>query len=150
MIPSGLVVPLARSCRETAPCSPHARGYRLFGSCCDCAKLYRMDAPPQERISSTFDIDLDKLIEERGAGTPCVRIAPVPCPRCGSRRTEISDRDARLVTDQRCRRAYRPDARSASEIEPADTSPQGEVPGECFSGIAKCRAELRVIVILLE
>jgi hypothetical protein len=67
---------------------PHSRGYRLFGSCCDCAKLYRMDAPAQQRISSTFDIDLDKLIEERGAETSCVRRAPVRRPRCGGLRTE--------------------------------------------------------------
>jgi hypothetical protein len=66
----------------------HARGYRLFGSCSDCAKLYRLDAPPERRVSSSFDIDLDKLIAERGAGTSCVRMAPVPCPRCGSQRTE--------------------------------------------------------------
>jgi hypothetical protein len=62
----------------------HARG----GSCGDSAKLYRMDAPPEQRISSNFDIDLDRLIEERGAATSCVRMAPVPCPRCGGRRTE--------------------------------------------------------------
>lgn len=66
----------------------HARGYGLFGSCSDCAELYRMDAAPEQRISSNFDIDLAKLIEEHGAATSCVRMPPVPCPRCGGQRTE--------------------------------------------------------------
>jgi hypothetical protein len=66
----------------------HERGYGMFGTCLDCASLYRMDAPAEKRISAHFDIDLGKLIEERGADAPCIRMAPVPCPRCGSERTE--------------------------------------------------------------
>jgi len=66
----------------------YATGHGLFGSCNDCAKLYRMADPPERRISSNFDIDLAKLIAERGAATSCIRMEPVPCPRCGSRQTE--------------------------------------------------------------
>lgn len=66
----------------------HDRGYGLFGTCLDCSGLYRMDAPAEQRIRSSFDIDLAKLVEERGADAPCVRMASVPCPRCRSERTE--------------------------------------------------------------
>jgi hypothetical protein len=66
----------------------HARGYGLFGCCSDCAELYRMDAPPEQRISSNFEIDLAKLIKEHGAATSFVRMPPVPCPRCRGLRTE--------------------------------------------------------------
>jgi len=66
----------------------HATGHGLFGSCIDCAKLYRMDTPAEQRVSSNFDIDLAKLIAERGAAASCIRMAPVPCPRCGGLRTE--------------------------------------------------------------
>jgi hypothetical protein len=66
----------------------HERGYGMFGTCLDCAKLYRMDVPAEQCISSSFDIDLRRLIEERGADAPCIRMAPVPCPRCGSLNTE--------------------------------------------------------------
>jgi hypothetical protein len=66
----------------------YERGYGLFGTCLDCARLYRMDASAEQCISNSFDIDLGKLVEERGADAPCVRMAPVPCPRCGSDRTE--------------------------------------------------------------
>ena len=87
----------------------HARGYGLFGSCNDCAKLYRMDAPPEQRINSNFDIDLAKLIEERGAATSCVRMAPVPCPRCGGLRTGCgSRRRSRRFTAPPMRRSTSP------------------------------------------
>jgi hypothetical protein len=66
----------------------HERGYGLFGACLDCSRLYRMDAPAKQRISAHFDIDLGKLIEERGADATCICMPPVPCPRCGSDRTE--------------------------------------------------------------
>jgi hypothetical protein len=66
----------------------HERGYGMFGTCLDCARLYRMDAPAKERISACFDIDLEKLIGERGADATCIRMPPIHCPRCGSDRTE--------------------------------------------------------------
>jgi hypothetical protein len=66
----------------------HERGYGMFGTCLDCTRLYSMDAPADQRISAHFDIDLGKLIAERGAAADCVRMPPVPCPRCGSDRTE--------------------------------------------------------------
>jgi hypothetical protein len=66
----------------------YEHGYGMFGTCLDCSGLYRMDAPAEKRISAHFDIDLAKLAEERGADAPCIRMAPVPCPRCGSDRTE--------------------------------------------------------------
>jgi hypothetical protein len=62
--------------------------FTLFGSCDDCAALYRKDLPASERVPAFFDIDLEKLIAERGAGASYIRMAPVPCPRCGSRRTQ--------------------------------------------------------------
>jgi hypothetical protein len=64
------------------------RGYGMFGTCLDCVRLYRMDAPAEQRVSSYFDIDLAKLVAERGAASSCIRMAPIPCPRCGGRRTE--------------------------------------------------------------
>jgi hypothetical protein len=66
----------------------HARGYGLFGSCADCAQLYRMADPPERRIPSNFDVDIATLIAERGADCSVIRMAPVPCPRCGSRDTQ--------------------------------------------------------------
>jgi hypothetical protein len=66
----------------------YATGHGLFGSCTDCAKLYRMDAPPEQRISSNFDIDLAKLVAERGADCSIIRMEPVSCPKCGSLLTE--------------------------------------------------------------
>jgi hypothetical protein len=66
----------------------HERGYGMFGTCLDCASLYRMDAPAEKRISAHFDIDLRKLIAERGAYADCIHRPAVPCPRCGSDRTE--------------------------------------------------------------
>lgn len=65
-----------------------SHGYGMFGTCLDCSRLYRMDAPAEQRISAHFDIDLGKLIEERGADADCIHMAPVPCPRCGSDHTE--------------------------------------------------------------
>jgi hypothetical protein len=35
-----------------------------------------------------FDIDLAALIHERGDGSLVVDMEPIPCPRCGSTRTE--------------------------------------------------------------
>jgi len=66
----------------------HERGYGMFGTCLDCSGLYRMDAPAEKQVDAFFDIDLAKLIAERGAASSCIHMAPVPCPRCGSERTE--------------------------------------------------------------
>ena len=64
------------------------RGYGMFGTCLDCVRLYRMDAPAEQRISSYFDIDLARLVAERGTASSCIRMEPVPCPRCGQFNTE--------------------------------------------------------------
>lgn len=64
----------------------HGRG--LWGWCRGCAKLYRMSDPPQRRPLASFDIDMLALIAERGADYSIIRMAPVTCPRCGSRETE--------------------------------------------------------------
>jgi hypothetical protein len=66
----------------------HERGYGMFGTCLDCAGLYRTDARAKERISAFFDIDMEKLIEEPGADAFCIRMPPFPCPRCGSDRID--------------------------------------------------------------
>jgi hypothetical protein len=66
----------------------YERGYGLFGTCSDCALLYRMDAPAEHRIAANFDIALNRLIEGRGADSTCIRMAAVSCPRCGSLNTE--------------------------------------------------------------
>jgi hypothetical protein len=72
----------------------HERGYGMFGTCLDCSRLYRMDAPGELRISAHFDIDLGKLIEGRGAEAMCIPMPPIPCPRCSSDRTEC-----RIITN---------------------------------------------------
>ncbi len=72
---------------ETLGCL-RRHGFSLFGWCGDCADLYRMDMPAQQRPMAFFDIDLGRLIAERGADATYIRMPPVPCPRCGSRRTE--------------------------------------------------------------
>jgi hypothetical protein len=64
------------------------RGYGMFGTCLDCVRLYRMDVPAEQQVSSDFDIDLAKLVAERGAASSCIRMPPVPCPRCGRLNTE--------------------------------------------------------------
>jgi hypothetical protein len=46
----------------------------LFGWCYDC--------------DGFFAIDLDALIAERGANASTIRMAPIPCGRCGGTRTE--------------------------------------------------------------
>ena len=48
-----------------------------------------MNALAEQRISSNFDIDLARLIAERGAAMSIIGMLPVACPRCGGRRTEI-------------------------------------------------------------
>ncbi len=66
----------------------HANRHTLFGWCRPCGARYRMDARPEENPPSSFDIYLDKLIAQRGPDAPVVNMAPVACPRCGSRETE--------------------------------------------------------------
>jgi hypothetical protein len=56
------------------------RGYGMFGTCLDCVRLYRMDASAEQQISSYFDIDLAKLVAERGAASACIRMEPAPAP----------------------------------------------------------------------
>jgi hypothetical protein len=62
----------------------HEHGYGMFGVCRRCAGLYRTDMPAEQRISAHFDIDLAKVIAERGADAESIRMPPPPCPRCGS------------------------------------------------------------------
>ena len=52
----------------------HAYHHDLCGWCCNCASL--------------FEINIAALITERGADCEIIGMAPVPCPRCGSRDTE--------------------------------------------------------------
>jgi hypothetical protein len=66
------------------------RGHEMFGTRLNCVRLYRMDVPAEQRISSYFDIDLARLVAERGTASSCIRMEPVPCPRCGQFNTEIS------------------------------------------------------------
>jgi hypothetical protein len=54
------------------------RGHEVFPARLDCVRLYRMDAPAEQRISSYFDIDLARLVEERGAASSCIRMEPTP------------------------------------------------------------------------
>jgi hypothetical protein len=49
------------------------RGYGMLGTCLDCVRLYRMDAPAEQRTSSYFNIDLAKLVAERGAARSCFK-----------------------------------------------------------------------------
>lgn len=67
----------------------HEHGYGMFGWCDECAAHYRQDQPAELRKPAAFDIDLALLIAERGWASPVINMAPVPCPRCGSRRTSI-------------------------------------------------------------
>jgi hypothetical protein len=59
----------------------HAHRQTLFAFCADCAALYRKDRMDQSPPSS-WTVDLAALIAERGADSPSVRMAPVPCPYC--------------------------------------------------------------------
>ena len=52
----------------------HRDGHGLFGYCLDCRR--------------SFDVDVTALIGERGPNSQVVGMEPIPCPRCGSPRTE--------------------------------------------------------------
>jgi len=64
-------------------------GYGLFGWCDDCSAKNRKDTPPGRRVPAAFDIDLERLIAQRGANRWITNMGPVPCPRCASMRTEL-------------------------------------------------------------
>jgi hypothetical protein len=66
----------------------HACRHTLFAFCGDCANLYRKDRTPHNPPSS-WTVDITALIAERGADSPLIRMAPVPCPYCGGRRVEF-------------------------------------------------------------
>ena len=73
--------------------------YRLFGWCQWCSSNYDPRMPAERRQPATFDIDVAAPIAERGADHPVVGMAPVPCPYCGSRQTEIRILGAQKVPD---------------------------------------------------
>ena len=52
----------------------YEHGHSLFGYCLRCR--------------SSFDIDMVALIAERGPNSQVVGMVPIPCPRCGSTKTE--------------------------------------------------------------
>lgn len=52
-----------------------AHGHGLWGWCYSCAGL--------------FDVDVTALVDERGADCDIARLAPVPCPYCGSSAIEM-------------------------------------------------------------
>jgi ssDNA-binding Zn-finger/Zn-ribbon topoisomerase 1 len=66
-------------------------GHGLFGWCSDCGSPSRYwedlkaRRPPKPAM---FDINLGALMRERSRAFPVVGLAAVPCPRCGSRKTE--------------------------------------------------------------
>ncbi len=67
-------------------------GHGLFGWCSACGSASRYWDDVRARRTpkpAMFDIDLAALIRERGKDRAVVGLAPVPCPRCGSRRTEV-------------------------------------------------------------
>jgi hypothetical protein len=64
------------------------RRHRLFGCCVDCARRYRYELGARNQPSQ-YEMDLGALATERGRDAAIVGMEPVPCPRCGSRRTEI-------------------------------------------------------------
>ncbi len=66
-----------------------AHGHGLFGWCEDCAETYDKTLLPVIQRPAIFEIDLTALIAERGAMSWATRIAPVPCSRCGSKRTTV-------------------------------------------------------------
>ena len=83
--------------------------YGLSGWCLDCSALYWKVTPPARAPSAQFDIDLDRLIAERGAHQAWSAKMPlVPCPRCGSKRVELRV----AAPDRRAGRFVRPTVRA--------------------------------------
>ena len=67
-------------------------GHGLFGWCSDCGSPSRYWDDVRARRAprpAIFDINLAALIRGRGDRSLVVDMAPVPCPRCGSTKTEI-------------------------------------------------------------
>jgi hypothetical protein len=64
-------------------------GYRLTGHCLPCAALYRKAPPDEPQPPSFFAIDLDAVIAELGRDQALAAMPKLPCPYCGSRRTEM-------------------------------------------------------------
>jgi hypothetical protein len=62
------------------------QGYRLFGWCPECARTRY--PPPGDDHPTEFEIDLTTLIAEHGRDYPFLKVPAVPCPTCGSKRTE--------------------------------------------------------------
>ncbi len=67
----------------------HEHRHGLFGWCRPCSSRYRMAARPEDNPPAIFDIDLATLIAERGPDPLVIGMAPVTCPYCCSRQTEI-------------------------------------------------------------
>jgi hypothetical protein len=69
----------------------YQHGHGLFGWCSECGSpsRYREDVRagrlPQRAM---FDVDLGALIRERGRDRVVIGLAPIPCSRCGSRKTK--------------------------------------------------------------
>jgi len=66
-------------------------GHSMFGWCSDCGSPSRYWDDVKARRApkpASFDIDLAALIRERGADSLVVELAPIPCPRCGSTKSE--------------------------------------------------------------
>ena len=76
-----------------------ASGETMFGWCRRCSAKYRPALGPRNPRCS-FDIDLAALIAARGPDHPIVGMAPVACPYCGSRETEIRISGKQKVPDR--------------------------------------------------
>ncbi|HEV2549592.1 MAG TPA: hypothetical protein VGU20_19910 [Stellaceae bacterium] len=69
----------------------HRHGHGLFGWCFECGSPSRYWEDVRARRApkaAIFDIDLQALIGKRGEQAAVVGLAPISCPRCGSRKTE--------------------------------------------------------------
>jgi len=67
------------------------QGHGMFGWCTECGSPSRYWADVKARRAlqpAMFDIDLAALIHERGKECVVVGLDPIPCPRCGSAKTE--------------------------------------------------------------
>jgi len=69
----------------------YQHGHGMFGWCSDCGFPPRYwDDVKARRVPqrAIFDIYLPALIHESGGEHPVVGLAPIPCPRCCSRKTD--------------------------------------------------------------